>query len=197
MSVDGNEPDSAETTQEHAECIARKPLLRAFYDQCYDRIRSEVSSLPPGQILELGSGPGYLKTILPDLITSDVIALPGIDRVVSALDLPFADDSLSAIVMMNVFHHLQDVEAFLSEAERTLRTGGKIVMIEPANTLWGRFIYRNFHHEPFEPAAESWKLNGGGRLSDANGALPWIVFKRDYARFRERFPGLDLDQIQP
>ncbi|MBK8443443.1 MAG: hypothetical protein IPL35_08515 [Sphingobacteriales bacterium] len=56
-------------------------------------------------------------------------------------------------------------------------------MSEPANTAWGRFFYQNFHHEPFQPEAASWEIPSTGPLSGANGALPWIIFKRDIDLF--------------
>ena len=67
-------------------------------------------------------------------------------------------------------------------------------MIEPANTLWGRFIYRNFHHEPFDVNGD-WTIPQKGPLSGANGALPWIVFERDRAVFDQKFPHLKVEQI--
>ena len=63
-------------------------------------------------------------------------------------------------------------------------------MLEPANTLWGQFIYQNFHHEPFDPPRSEWELPEGGAMSMANGALPWIVFKRDVETFNREFPEL-------
>ena len=67
-------------------------------------------------------------------------------------------------------------------------------MIEPANTSWGRFIYKNFHHEPFEPDG-SWDFASAGPLSSANGAIPWIVFCRDRRRFEEEFPAFAIEAV--
>ena len=33
-------------------------------------------------------------------------------------------------------------------------------------------------------------------MSTANGALPWILFHRDRARFAEQFPELEIDEIR-
>ena len=128
------------------------------------------------------------------MITSDVLSLPDVDQCFSGLAMPFKDESVDAFFMIDVFHHVPDSELFLKELERCLRPGGKIVMIEPANTLWGRFIYQNFHHEAFDPSS-NWKLEGSGPLSSANGALPYIVFKRDLLRFNSSFPKLKLIRI--
>ena len=69
-------------------------------------------------------------------------------------------------------------------------------MIEPANTLLSSFIFKHFHHEPFNPNQLGWSLPSGGRLSIANGALPWIVFCRDQSKFEAEFPTLFLKQCE-
>ena len=71
------------------------------------------------------------------LNTSDVIELPGVDKCFSALDMPFEDDSVDAFFMFDVLHHINDSAGFFAELNRCLKNGGKAVMIEPANTLWG------------------------------------------------------------
>jgi SAM-dependent methyltransferase len=141
-----------------------------------------------GGVLELGSGAGFLDHFIPDLITSDVLPLPHIDHVIDAHALPFESNTLRAIVMTNVFHHLADPRQFLREAGRCVRPGGSIVMVEPWNTAWSRFIYSRFHHEPFVPEAREWQFQSTGPLSGANGALPWIVFHRDRNDFELAFP---------
>ncbi len=86
-------------------------------------------------------------------------------------------------------------EKFLTEAVRVLRKGGRMIMVEPANSIWGRFIYKNFHHEPFEVNGK-WDIPDTGPLSGANGALPWIVFERDKNRLSEQFPELKVQSIK-
>ena len=113
----------------------------------------------------------------------------------AALNMPFNDHSVGGIFMIDTMHHIPDSEQFLHEAGRVLMNGGKIVMIEPANSMWGRFIYKNFHHEPFIPEGD-WSILSTGPLSGANGALPWIVFIRDYEIFRNKFPGLKIENME-
>jgi SAM-dependent methyltransferase len=189
--------DNPNNTVKAREVINKKSLLRFFYDRNYTFFQKEFGDLFFGRILELGSGAGYIKKFLPNCITSDVLDLPFIDMKVNALEMPFENESLVGICMIDVFHHIPDVEQFLREAVRVLKTGGKIVMVEPANTRWGRFIYQKFHHEPFLPEASDWKLPPGGPLSMANGALPWIVFQRDWINYTSKlFPDLKLLKIE-
>jgi SAM-dependent methyltransferase len=96
--------------------------------------------------------------------------------------------------MIDVLHHIKKPKVFFAEARRCLKSGGKIVMIEPANTLWGRFIYKNFHHEIFDTSAE-WEMDKTGPLSDANGAMAWIIFQRDRKLFESEFENLKIRSI--
>jgi SAM-dependent methyltransferase len=192
----GHDLDDPATTILRRRIIREKGFLQRVYREWYARIRAALPE-GPGVVLELGSGGGFFREIVPDALTSDVLPLPGLGVVLAGERLPFRTGALKAIVMTNVFHHLPDARAFLREAERALRAGGRIVMIEPWNSPFGSLVYRILHHEPFEPGAVQWELPEGGPLSGANGALPWIVFERDKARFALEFPAWRAAAIAP
>ena len=97
--------------------------------------------------------------------------------------------------MIDVLHHVSDAAAFFKEVTRCLKPGGKVVMIEPANTPWSRFIHRNFHHERFDTTA-GWALAGAGPFSGANLALAWIIFYRDRQKFEREFPALKITGLE-
>jgi SAM-dependent methyltransferase len=158
-----------------------------------------ISSIPDGNgaVLEVGAGAGFFKNCLPHVITSECFYLSGIGVVIDGGYLPFKGESLRAIVMTNVFHHLQKPRLFLSEALRCLCQGGVVVMVEPWVTSWSRFIYTKFHHEPFRLNAKEWEFESIGPLSGANGALPWMVFQRDKKQFENEFPQLHIHKIEP
>lgn len=187
--------DSPERTLLHKEIIRRKVFLRKLYSEWYTSMEAELPGLPEGKLLELGSGGGFFKHFIPDVICSDILDLPGNDMTFSALEMPFEDNSLSGIFMIDTFHHIPDSGKFLEEADRVLKNGGLLMMIEPANSRWGRFIYRNFHHEPFDPAGE-WTIPSTGPMSGANGALPWIVFERDLEQFSSAYPSLEIETLK-
>ncbi len=188
--------DDLAAAQLHAQIIRRKPFLKRLYHDIYESFKKNLPPAADAKIVELGSGGGFLKEVIPNAVTSDIRRLPGVDRQFSALEMPFDSGSLDALLLFHVFHHIPDVERFLSEAERCLKPGGKILMVEPANTLWGRFVYQYFHHEPFVPSA-SWSFQAQGPMSSANSALPWIVFCRDHGRFAARFPSLRIRRLRP
>ena len=190
-----NALDSPERTLEHKKIIGSKYFLRRLYLEWYADFICEVKNKPDGSFLELGSGGGFLKEIEPRIISSDILDLPVNDMTFSALKMPFDDKSLDGIFMIDTFHHIPDSEKFLTEVLRTLKNDGVMIMTEPANSLWGRLIYKNFHHEPFNPNG-GWSFPGEGPLSGANGALPWIVFERDREKFSKMFPELMISKIR-
>jgi SAM-dependent methyltransferase len=186
--------DDPHTTRLRRTIIREKGLLRAIYTEWYQRI---VAALPEGTaVLELGSGAGFLRELLPHVITSDVLKTPGVELVADACALPLPDGSLDAIVMTDVFHHIPDVRRFLQEAERCVRPGGKVVMVEPWRTPWSEWVYTRLHAEPFVPQG-GWDIPRSGPLSGANGALPWIVFERDRAVFMRTYPRWQINAIEP
>lgn len=178
--------------------IRKKGFLKRFYEEVYREYAAVLAKCPKeGFAIELGSGAGFVKEVLSDVVTSDTLPYKGVDRVIDATKMPFEDSSLRAIFMLNVFHHIPDAAAFLSEASRCLKPGGRIFMRDQHVGWLSRIILKHVHHEPFDPDAKQWSFASSGPLSGANGALAWIVFKRDRARFEAQFPCLRLERYRP
>jgi SAM-dependent methyltransferase len=192
----GLDLDDPRTTELRRRIIREKKFLRRIYDDWYGLIRARIPA-GPGAILELGSGAGHFRQFVPEVIQSEVFACKNAQLVSDARALPFSEGSLKSIVMTDVFHHIPDVRAFLREAVRCLRQGGRLTMVEPWVTPWSKVVFTHLHHEPFLPMAEDWSIPASGPLSGANGALPWIVFRRDRARFESEFGALRIREIRP
>lgn len=126
----------------------KKPQLQAEYKRFYQRIASKLDNLPQGDVLECGSGIGNIKTAFPQAITSDLFPNPWLDRQENIYKLNFADNSLSAVVLFDVFHHLQFPGNALKELYRTVNHGGRVIIFEPSMGLFGRMVLGLFHHEP-------------------------------------------------
>jgi SAM-dependent methyltransferase len=188
--------DDPQTTEIRRQIIREKSFLRQIYQEWYTAIASKLSTTD-GPVLELGSGAGFLKDFVPDLITSEVFHCRGIDVVLNGTELPFAHRALQAIVMIDVFHHIPQPRRFFTEAARCVRPGGVVLMIEPWVTLWSQLVYTRLHHEPFQPQAKRWEFPNRGPLSGANGALPHIVFARDRTQFEREFPMWRIHAIEP
>lgn len=178
--------------------IQRKRFLRRFYEDVYARYARCLARCPrDGLAVELGSGGGFVKDALPDVVTSDTLPYAGIDRVIDATRMDFKDGELRALLMLNVFHHVPDVAAFLHEAERCLRPGGRLLIYDQYPGWISKPILSGAHHEPFVPDAKEWQFASTGPLSGANGALAWIVFERDRARFDREFRHLRVERYAP
>lgn len=178
--------DSPRTTELRASIVEGKPFLREIYVEWAKEIARRLPQRA-GPIVELGAGGGLVGKLLPEVVTSDVFIVRGVDLVADGRRMPFRDSSLRAIIMTNVLHHIPEVESFLREAERCLRPGGRIIAVEPWNTGWSRLVHERLHHEPFIPEADSWEFSSDGPLSGANAALPWIVVQRDRPRLEAEF----------
>jgi SAM-dependent methyltransferase len=162
---------------EHRRLWARKASLRLVYRAWFAELRA--ACVPQTSVVELGCGPGFLKEMYPEVLSTDVVPNPYVDQIVDATALPFADGTVGNFVLLDVFHHLPRPQEFLREAARALRRGGRLVMLEPWVGLAGRVLYRYVHHEDcdliVDPAAP-WS----GAHKDAmagNAALPYLYFR--------------------
>jgi len=192
----GLDLDDPRTTDRRRQILREKAFLRGIYSEWYSAI---AQALPegPGAVLEIGSGAGFLNDFVPGLITSETFHCSGVHLILDGSHLPFGSATLRGIAMTNVLHHLRAPRRFFSEALSCVRPGGAIVSIEPWVSRWSRLIYARLHHEPFEPDASSWEFPSTGPLSGANGALPWILFERDRARFEREFPQWSIESVSP
>ena len=145
--------------------------------------------------VEIGGGIGQFKDRHPEVITTDIQAAPWLDLVADAQRLPFSDNSISNIVMVDVLHHMEFPLLFLREADRVLRMGGRCIMVEPGITLGSTLFYRCFHHEPvrmnIDPLIEG-SLSANRDPYDANQAIPSLLIGRDRKRLTKLIPTLSL-----
>ena len=172
----GSEAPPADWLAAHRAIWSRKPGLRRVYDRWFASLRAACSATP---IVELGCGPGFFKERHPELIATDTVCSPYTDIVAEAASLPFGSGSVGSLVLLDVFHHLPRPAAFLADAARVLRSGGRVVMVEPWIGLAGRFFYRYLHHEELDltvdPAAP-WP-DASKAPMQGNAALPYLYFR--------------------
>jgi SAM-dependent methyltransferase len=125
----------------------RKPVLRSLYRNFHERIAAECACVP-GPTVELGSGIGGLRSVIPDCILTDIEPGPGIDRVETAYALTFDDASIANLIMIDVFHHLRYPGTALDEACRALAPGGRLVIFDTCTSFLGNIVYGLLHDEP-------------------------------------------------
>jgi SAM-dependent methyltransferase len=187
--------DSAEATLVHSRLIAEKGFLRRLYLHYYRHYDAAVARATPGGIvLEVGAGGSFYSDTRPAVVSLDLRPGARVDILGSALALPLRDESTSAVLLLNVLHHLPDSKAFFRECERVLKPGGRVCLIEPYAGLLSRRLIRPLHHEPWDESA-AWTIESSGPLSGANMALPSIIFVRDRRQYQDEFPNLPVSRI--
>src|SRR4051812_44371543 len=94
--------DSIDRFGELHSLIERKTALKKFYEEVYAKYAACLERCPKqGEVIELGSGAGFVQEVIPQVIKTDVIQYPNLDRVVDATQMPFPANSLRAIFMLN------------------------------------------------------------------------------------------------
>lgn len=187
-----------ERLREHREVWEKKAVLRLVYGDYYRRLFAACPA--EGAVLDIGGGSAHAKSFRADIVTLDILPFPGIDVVADAHALPFADSSFSAIVMLDVLHHLARPVAFLHEAARVLAPGGRLAMIEPGITPVSWWFYNFLHQEPVDMSADPFAMTQDQPGKDpfaSNQAIPTLLFGRPagLARLANEVPELAVAKV--
>ncbi len=189
---------SPEASEAQVRILRSKVLLRDFYTQTYQRMQQAGDRFLSGTgvALELGSGGGFMREVVPDLITSDIKPIKGVDRVINGQRLPFDNASVRVIYGMHVIHHIPDIEQFLGEMMRVVAPGGGLVAVEPYWSPLARLCYSRLHPEPWDPRATTWNFTSTGPLS-SNQALSYLLLERDRGRLADKWPDIEVIRGEP
>ena len=121
--------DAPDTTLLHRRIIQKNPFLRNIYVDFYRQFAEAVGDSAGKLLVEIGSGGGFIKEVIPNVVTSDILELVNVDQVFAAGNMPFDEASVDAFFMFDVLHHVAEPRGFFKEALRCLKVGGKVVMI--------------------------------------------------------------------
>lgn len=125
-----------------------KPLLRKVYRDFYHEIAKQLRRDLGGHTVEIGSGIGNLKSVVPEALATDIFPNAWLDQVENAYALSFENCSVANLILFDVWHHLEYPGNALAEFQRVLQPGGRLIIFDPAMGMLGRVIYGLFHHEP-------------------------------------------------
>lgn len=206
MLTEAQRARTLERFAEHRRAWDENAALREQYADWYGRVRALLPSPALGPIVELGSGPGFARAFIPELLLTDVVRAAWHDQEMSAESLPFADGTAGAIVLFDVLHHLASPATFFEEASRALAPGGRIVLCEPYVSPLSFPVYKLFHEEPVwmaadplaDLAASAADQAGDKDPFDSNQAIPTLLFDRarGAAELAGRFPRLRLVTVE-
>jgi SAM-dependent methyltransferase len=169
-----------------------KKLIKIIYQEYYKIIKKFLYVENQNLILELGSGGGNIKKIIPKCITSDQFKKKNIDRIENIYKINFKKNSISNIILIDVFHHLKFPALALEQIHRVLIKKGRVIMVEPAMGLIPRIIYKLFHYEPngFEININWQKkplLTPNPKSYFAAQSLPWRAFILKELNLKNKF----------
>ncbi|HEY0711427.1 MAG TPA: class I SAM-dependent methyltransferase [Polyangia bacterium] len=183
--------------ERHREAWRNNAALRALYESWYQEVRRRLPDRALGRWVELGSGPGFAREVIPELELSDVVRAPWHDHAIDAEALPFETASVGAIVLFDVLHHLPRPAVFLAEAARVLVRGGRLVLCEPFVSPLSYPIYRFFHEERcdlgVDPLGDA--RTSGSDPFDGNQAIPSLLLGKHRRTLVQRFPELEIVEV--
>ena len=170
--------------------------LGFLYKDWYKLISKNLSYVD-GINIELGCGASFIDQINKSIIKTDVFINSNTNFKLDAMEIGKKfKNKISNLILVNVFHHISNPELFLRSAEKSLLSEGRIIMIEPSNNIWSRLVYKLVSHEKFDTKQFCWSFESKDPLLDSNQALSWIIFQRDYEKFKNLFPMLSLKKIR-
>jgi SAM-dependent methyltransferase len=184
--------------EQHRRAWRQNEALRTLYARWYGRVRDALPSSALGPWIELGSGPGLAREFIPELELTDVVRAPWHDRQVSAEALPFSAESVGALVLFDVLHHLTAPGRFWSAAERVLRPGGRVVLCEPYVSVLSYPVYRWLHEEGLDMTVDPLEDRAPAPKDpfDGNQAGPTLLFGRRRHDLERLFPALRIVRLE-
>jgi len=191
--------DGAERLTQHQLILERKPMLRAVFAEFHKQFRQLDARflIGKGLSVEVGAGINMMRNSFPDVLATDIVDAPHLDKVINAEAMDFADNSVRVIYGQNCFHHFPHPDLFFDELDRVLSLGGGAIFLEPFYGPVAAFVFKRlFSSEGFDRHSLSWETPSFGPMSGANQALSYIIFNRDREEFTQKHPSLAIVHTQ-
>jgi SAM-dependent methyltransferase len=126
-------------------------------------IRQELAALP-ADALVVNVGCGLLRRFeaecSPRYLTTDLRMLDSVDFVADASRLPLADDSVDALIVLEMLEHVPDPLGVVRELARVLKPGGTIFLSVPSA------VPRHDYHDYWRFTAQGLEAMGATSFVD-------------------------------
>lgn len=135
----------------------------------------------------------------PEVIAIDLSEASNIDVAADAHLLPFADNTFESVVGVDILHHMAHPATALKEAARVLRSGGRLILVEPWSGPVGFLFYRYIHHEDCHAIEDPWEQPFVDRqnVMEGNATIPKTIFVDRSAELKQRVPELRSIHAEP
>lgn len=122
--------------------FGKKPFNLSWGAYSWSRdpmLRKVAEFLVPGNVLDDGGGFGYFEMFVPNHNYYNLDISPAMlkhcrakNKILgSGENLPFGDETFDNVVSIGVLRHVIDEQAYLDEAVRVLKPGGRFVLATP------------------------------------------------------------------
>jgi SAM-dependent methyltransferase len=190
-------PGGPDWVRKHRDAWRKKRTLRHYYQrEIFERILRQLNG---GRILELGSGPGFFASYHRGMLRSDVVPVSGLDLCFDVHDIPIADETIDAVVGVDVLHHFARPGRALCEIARLLRPNGRLVLVEPWTGPMGFLFYRLVHHEDCYGVADPWReaFPKDKAPMEGNAHIPKSILVERAAELAVYVPNLMIRRVEP
>lgn len=198
--LEGMDVDGVNRLELHRKMLEKKRMLRETFIEFHHLFRKLDRQFLTGEgvEVELGAGVSPMRDSYPEVLATDIVDTPHLDRVINAEAMDLSVNSVRTIYGQNCFHHFPHPDQFLNELDRVLVPGGGAILLEPYYGPFATFMYKRlFRTEGFDKTYPSWETPATGPMNGANQALSYIVFIRDRAQFELKHPTLKIAYQQP
>lgn len=149
------------------------------------------------KIVEIGCGAGFSQLYLShDVMLTDAIENPWVEKKVDATDMDFSDSSIDVIIASHAIHHFYNPSKFFKECRRVLKDNGLILICEVNTSLLMRIIIKTMKQEGYSYDVDVFNdesiCNDKNDLWSGNNAIPEMLFE-DEGKFSEFFKGLKIE----
>ena len=193
--IEGMDVDGRSRLELHQKMLEKKHMLKNVFTSWHHLFKNLGNQYLTGSGIEveLGSGVAPMRDSYPEVLATDVVYAPNLDRIINAEQMDIESGTVKVVYGQNCFHHFPHPERFLRELDRVLVLGGGAILLEPYYGPFASFLYKRlFKTEGFDKEYLNWETPTVGPMNGANQALSYIVFIRDQVRFQLENPSLKI-----